>query len=126
MKSATVLRMVVLLLTACFATSLLQAQGLDALRARMEERLPAVNALKDRHVVGETNRGYMEARGGVLNEEQQVISEENTDRRKVYAAIAAQTGASIDDVGRQRAEQIYSIARRGHWVQERSGDWRQK
>ena len=126
MKSAFLIRAVVLLFAVCLGASVLPAQDLDTLRARMEKRLPAINTLKDRHVVGETNRGYLDARGGVSNEEQQVISEENSDRRRVYAAIAAKTGASIDEVGRQRAEQLFALARRGHWVQETSGDWRQK
>ncbi len=126
MKSAPVLRTLLLFVAALFGASLLPAQNLDALKERMEKRLAAVNALKDRHVIGETNRGYLEVRGGVLNAEQQIVSEENSDRQKVYAALAARTGASIDEVGRQRAEQIAAIAKRGHWIQEPSGDWRQK
>jgi uncharacterized protein YdbL (DUF1318 family) len=126
MKSSSLLRLALVLVAALFTTGLLQAQDLAALRARMEKRLSDVNALKNRHVVGENNRGYLEVRGGVLGHEQQIVSEENTDRRKVYAALAAETGAKVDEVGRQRAGQLATLAKRGHWIQEPSGDWRQK
>jgi uncharacterized protein YdbL (DUF1318 family) len=126
MKSSSLLRLALVLVAALFTTGLLQAQDLAALRARMEKRLSDVNALKNRHVVGENNRGYLEVRGGVLGNEQQIVSEENTDRRKVYAALAAETGTKLEEVGRQRATQLAQLAKRGHWIQEQSGDWRQK
>ena len=67
-----------------------------------------------------------EARGSAGGDEQKIIGEENADRRAVYAAIAAQTGTNADAVGRQRAQQIASIARAGHWIQETNGAWKQK
>ena len=126
MKSSLLLRLTLLLITAFFTSSLLRAEDLAAVRGRMEKRLAAVNGLKDRHVVGETNRGYLEVRGGVQAAEEQVVSEENSDRRKVYTALAGQTGSTVEAVGRKRAEQLSGLAKRGHWVQEPSGDWRQK
>ena len=126
MKFPTFFRTAVLLLVGLFATSLIQAQDLATLRDRMEKRLPVVNALKNRHAVGETNRGFLEVRGGVPAEDQQVVSEENSDRRKVYAALAKQTGSTVDEVGRKRAEQVAGLAKRGHWIQSPAGEWRQK
>jgi len=58
--------------------------------------------------------------------DQQVVNDENADRRKVYAALAAQTGASADEVGRKRAAQLTELARSGHWVQTAGGEWRRK
>jgi uncharacterized protein YdbL (DUF1318 family) len=126
MKFPTFFRAAVLVLTGLCALSLLSAQDLSTLRERMEKRLPAVNALKNRQVVGETNRGFLEVRGGVQADDQQVVAEENSDRRKVYAALAKQTGSTVDEVGRKRAEQVAGIARRGHWIQSPAGEWRQK
>jgi uncharacterized protein YdbL (DUF1318 family) len=103
----------------------LQAQD-PALKARIEKRVGSVNALKDKGVAGENNQGYLEARGGASAADQQIISEENSDRRAVYAAIAAKTKASADQVGQKRAAQIASLARKGHWVQDASGAWKQK
>lgn len=126
MISSTLFRSVLLFGAALLAASLGQAQDLGAVRNQMEARLPAINELKQRQAVGETNRGFLEVRGTVSGAEQQVVSDENSDRRKVYAALAKQTGASPDEVGRQRALKIASLAKRGHWVQEPNGDWRQK
>lgn len=126
MISTSLRRAALLLFAALFAASLGQAQDLATLRDQMEKRLPAINALKNRQAVGETNRGLLEVRGTVAGAEQQVVSDENSDRRKVYSALAKQTGASPDEVGRQRALKIASLAKRGHWVQEPNGDWRQK
>jgi len=126
MKSALLFRIVFFLAALGFGTLALRAQDLGAVKSRLEQRLGAVNALKDRGVAGENNRGFLEPRGSASGGDQQVISDENSDRRTVYAAIAAQTGASADVVGRQRAQQIATIAKRGHWVQDPGGEWRQK
>jgi uncharacterized protein YdbL (DUF1318 family) len=127
MKSAHFLRVILLLATMLFGSVVVRAaEDLGAVKARMEQRIAPLNALKDRGAAGENNQGFLEARGSASADDQRVIGEENADRRTVYAAIAAQTGATPDAVGRQRAQQIASIARRGHWVQDPSGAWRQK
>lgn len=103
-----------------------RAQDLGAIRARMEQRLSDVNAIKNKGVAGENNRGYLEARGAPAPADQQVMQAENADRRQVYAAIAAETGSSADEVGRQRAVQLAGLARPGQWVQGADGSWRKK
>lgn len=102
------------------------AENLGAVKARIEQRLGSINALKDKGVAGESNRGYLEARGAAAAAEQQLISQENADRRVVYADIAAKTGATADAVGRQRASQLAGLARPGHWVQDAAGTWKKK
>ena len=104
----------------------LRGQDLGAIRARMEQRLSDVNAVKNKGVAGENNRGYLEARGAPAPGDQQVIQAENADRRQVYAAIAAETGSSADEVGRKRAAQLAELARPGHWVQGADGSWKRK
>lgn len=103
-----------------------RAQDLGAIRARMEQRLSDVNAIKSKGVAGENNRGYLESRGAPAPADQQVMQAENADRRQVYAAIAAETGSSADEVGRQRAVQLAGLARPGQWVQGADGSWRKK
>ena len=127
MKFASLFRLT-LLLGAILAGSvaLRAAEDLGAVRARMEQRIAPINELKSRGVAGENNQGFLEARGGATGADQGVISQENADRRTVYAAIAAQTGATPDAVGKHRAQQIASIALPGHWIQEPNGTWRQK
>ena len=126
MKSLVSFRLLFVLAALVFGGVAVRAQDLNGVKARIEQRIGAVNTLKDRGVAGENNRGYLEVRGGASGPEQQTISDENSDRRVVYAALAAQTGANADGVGRKRAEQIASIAKRGHWIQDPNGDWRQK
>ena len=104
----------------------LRAQDLGVIRARMEQRLADVNAVKGKGAAGENNRGFLEARGSPAPADQQVIQAENADRRQVYAAIAAETGSSADEVGRQRAVQLAGLARPGHWVQGADGSWKKK
>jgi uncharacterized protein YdbL (DUF1318 family) len=108
------------------AAALHASDSLDAVKARMEKRVAAINKFKDRKIVGENNRGFLDVRGEVLGEERGVVSEENSDRQKVYAAIAAQERTTVDNVGRQRAQQLESLAKRGHWVQDEDGRWYQK
>ena len=99
---------------------------LAALRAQMQKRVSAIAALKDRLVVGEDNRGYLDGRGDLSGNETRLISEENVDRQAVYAALALQTRVTAEMVGRKRAEQLVGLAKRGHWIQDSSGAWRQK
>lgn len=126
MKSSVIFRLLFVLTAFGFGTVVVRAQNLDTVKGRMEQRLGTVNELKDRGAAGENNRGFLEARGGASGDDQRVISEENGDRRTVYAAIASQTGSSADAVGRQRAQQIAGLARSGHWIQDSSGAWKQK
>ena len=126
MKALTWLRVVVLAAAFAGATASLPAQDAGAVKARMEQRQGAVDALKDRGIAGENNRGYLEVRGAASAADQKTISDENADRREAYAYIAAQTGSDADAVGRRRAQQIAIASKRGVWVQDPSGEWRQK
>lgn len=126
MKSLVIFRTFLVFAALAFGAVGLRAEDLGAVKARMEQRLGSVDALKERGVAGENNRGFLEARGSASAGDQKVIAEENGDRRTVYADIASRTGASADAVGRQRAQQLASLAKRGVWIQESNGAWRQK
>jgi uncharacterized protein len=126
MKSVLSLRLLLLFVAALFGASLASAQDLDAVKARMAQRQGAIDALKDRHVAGENTRGFLEARGSVAGADEKTISDENADRRTVYAALAAQTKTDADTVGRSRAQQIALRSKRGVWIQQASGEWVQK
>jgi uncharacterized protein len=126
MKPVFMFRLLVLLAILGASAAAMGAEDLNAIRARMEQRVSAIDAMKDRHVVGESNRGFLEPRGNLSGGEQQTVSAENSDRRTVYAAIAAQTGADPDFVGRQRAQRIAAASKRGVWLQSPDGAWYQK
>jgi len=97
------------------------AQGL---KERMAARLPVIDDLKARGIVGENNQGYLEFVGPP--ERAEVVAAENADRREVYAAIARQTGASPEAVGRQRATQIAQKSMPGVRLQKPDGTWHTK
>jgi uncharacterized protein len=126
MNPLTLFRFVLLAVALALGSTVVQAQDLNTIRARMEQRQGSVDSLKERGVVGETNRGFLEARGGASGDDQQVISAENADRRAVYAALAAQTGTDAETVGRARARQIAAHSKAGVWIQDAGGAWRQK
>jgi len=115
-----------LVLSAVFlAAAAAQAEDLSAVKSRIAERLPKLDALKAGGAVGENNRGLVEVRDGG-GEAASVASAENSDREAVYAAIGAKTGASADAVGRARAKKIASDSAAGVWLQHEDGSWYKK
>lgn len=102
------------------------AESAAAIRGRMEQRLPQIDALKAQEVLGENNRGLLEERKSGTAGASTIISDENRDRETVYALLASQTGATPDSVARARAKQIASNSRAGVWVQDESGRWKKK
>lgn len=101
------------------------AQDLNAVKARMEQRLSKLDALKAQGVIGENNHGLVELRGGNA-EAGDVVAGENSDRTAVYAAIAKQTGSSAETVGKARAKQLAASSAAGVWIQRENGEWYKK
>ena len=104
------------------------AQGLAAaedIKEQMKARLPTIVDLKERGIVGENNKGYLEFRSDTKGQED-VVAAENRDRRQVYSAIAAEQGTTEQLVGERRAGQIAQKAAPGQWIQDSSGSWNQK
>lgn len=126
MKSVTLFRFFFLVAALVLGALVVRAEDLNAVRARMEQRVAAVDALKDRGAVGENNRGLLEPRGALSGDEQKTVSDENADRRIVYVEIGKQTGADADAVGRARAQRIAVNSKRGVWLQGADGNWYQK
>lgn len=110
---------------ALLVAATLQAQDLGAVRARMAQRLPQIDALKQQGALGEDNRGYLSVRENQGNAAA-VTAEENRDRGVVYEAIAKQTGSTSDAVGRARAKQIAAGSASGVWLQKEDGSWYRK
>lgn len=111
-------------------TLLLGVFSLDAatkneIVARMKQRLPVIEKLKDAGVVGENNLGFLVVRDNSADTKN-AVDTENNDRKQVYAAIGAQNGTSADLVGKRRALKIADIAKPGQWLQNERGEWYQK
>lgn len=100
-----------------------RAQDLGSLRARMEQRIGQIDALKTQGVIGENNRGFLAVRSG---DDKGVSAAENADRAAVYAAIAQKTGTTSESVGQARAKQIAMGSAKGVWVQAATGEWSKK
>ena len=99
---------------------------LDGLRARMDRRIAALDLLKALEIVGENDRGYLEARGNITPEQEALRSDENADRREIFSELAVQAKESVERVGRLRAQRIAVWALRGAWLQSPDGVWYQK
>lgn len=97
----------------------------EDIKSRMIERLPVINALKNKGIIGENSSGYLEFVQG-NKENQDVVNAENNDRRAVYSDIAKQNGTTIEVVGQQRAAQIGKKAIRGEWLRDSTGKWIKK
>ncbi|MBI2516810.1 MAG: YdbL family protein [Opitutae bacterium] len=119
-------RLFTLCLALCALTVTAFAESGAEIQRRMAQRLPALDALKAKELVGENNRGFVETRAAADAAASTLVSDENRDREQVYALIARETGASADAVGRARAKQIAANSRSGVWVQDERGNWAKK
>jgi len=105
--------------------TLARGEDLNTVRARMEQRITQLDALKTSGAIGENNRGMIEVRDGG-GDAAGVTSAENLDRQIVYAELARRTDSTSEQVGRARARQIANGSASGVWLQDESGRWYQK
>jgi len=97
----------------------------DDIKQRMIDRKPTIDKMKEKGVIGENNKGYLEFVGNA-RESEDVINAENADRRTVYQAIAKKNNESIEVVQKGRAVQIAERAKAGEWLQDENGKWHKK
>lgn len=116
---------VLLSVTVIFIAGVLAFAGSEEIKARMKARLPVIEMLKDKGIIGENNQGYLEFIGSDRSESD-VVNAENADRKKVYSAIAKHQGVTVELVGKRRAIQIAQRAKPGQWLQKENGQWYQK
>jgi len=100
------------------------AYSADSIKQRMIDRLPVINDLKNRGIIGENNLGFLEFVGN-QKEKADVVAAENMDRKSVYEAIAKNQGTTVIVVGQHRAVQIAGKAKSGEWLQDANGKWYQ-
>jgi len=100
-----------------------QAEDAGTINRRMVDRIPAIDALKERKVVGESNRGFLEVRGSATADDEKMVTEENRDRSVVYELIAKQQSTSPEAVGTARARQIAERSKAGLLLQAPDGSW---
>jgi len=100
--------------------------GADDIKARMDSRLPIIVELTTKGIIGENNKGFLEFVPNAPREKADVIESENSDRLKIYNAIAKKEGIPVQDVGKLRAKLIAQKAKPGEWLQDESGKWYRK
>ena len=98
-------------------------------------RVAELGRYKASGVLGENNQALVEIRdleSLPLRERarvQQVVREENEDRRRMFREIAAATDADLSQLGRIQstyAETLRANAARGEWIQLPDGRWQRK
>ena len=120
-----IIRILTLLAVLGLGSVVVRADSAADLKHRMSQRLPEIDALKAKQVLGENNRGLIEVRQAAPGADS-IVSEENRDREAVYALIAQKEGTAVDTVGRARAKQIAANSSSGVWLQDESGKWYKK
>jgi uncharacterized protein YdbL (DUF1318 family) len=103
----------------------LNAATAEEIKARMRQREPAIEQLKDAGVVGENNLGFLEVRDNSADTKN-AVDTENKDRKAVYEVIARKIGTSAEQVGKRRAAKIVELGKSQQWFQDASGKWYQK
>lgn len=107
-------------------TGTAQAADKKELQQRFESRFPQLQSAKSAGQIGETSEGLVEAvKGGLDGNLQKLVSEENSDRRALYALIAKETDATPEVVAQRAAARNFDRARAGEWL-KRGGKWEQK
>lgn len=117
---------IIIMICLCgFLTNATAFASSEDIKQRMKDRLPAIVSLKNKGIIGEDNRGFLQFIGS-KKESQEIVTAENDDRKMVYEAIAAQEGSTAEAVGIRRALQISEIAGPGDWLQDSAGKWYKK
>lgn len=96
----------------------------EDIASRMEARLPVIDALKAKGIIGENNNGYLAFIGPRTRTD--VVNAENADRAALFERIATQQGTTPDLVGRRFALKFRNLTRAGEWYQDDAGNWRKK
>ncbi len=96
------------------------------LRERRRARREQIAAWKSAKIIGESNKGLLEARtadGALPPAVKPVVDAENADRRTVFAAIAKKENITAEAVAQRMAGRMEDRAPSGSWIQDSEGNW---
>jgi hypothetical protein len=122
--------MINVLLVASIALSALPAAAGPSeaeLKKKFEARYPEIRQLKQKGIVGETSDGYLDfvSDGKKDDKAADLVSEENDDRKALYALIAEKEKTEPRLVAERNAKRNFERAREGEYLRE-DGKWRKK
>ncbi len=97
----------------------------EGIKQRMKQRLPEIAKLKKNGIVGENNRGYI---GFVTSarDQEQLIADENKDRKRIYSHFAKQQKTTVDVVEKIQARRKAEKTKPGQYYQKKGGEWTKK
>lgn len=98
-----------------------------AMRERFRAREPLITELKAKGAVGEAQNGFLATVNGELDADaKKLMNEENADRGKLFAAIAAKQGTTSDLVAKRRVSRNAERAKPGDYIMDADGKWTRK
>jgi len=108
-----------------------QSPEVAAAIERRKDRKSVIDEYLSRGYIGENRNALLEViaksipadlKGNV----QSAISQENSDRKIIYAAIAEKNGAELSETAKIFFDDDYKRASAGYWFQDSNGGWNQK
>lgn len=122
--------MIFSLLAACVALLLpavVHADEMSDLQAKFKSRFAKLSELRDSGAVGETWDGWVEVvKGGGEKAVAEIVSAENTDRKSLYALLAAKQKTTPELVGERNGLRIFKAAAADHLLKPKGGTWTAK
>jgi uncharacterized protein len=101
------------------------AATLEELQERFKQRYPRLVELKEAGTIGETWQGYVEFVDKTDPGAQDIVQQENSDRRELYRILAEREKTTPDVVAQRNAQRNFQQARSGEYLKHRDG-WKQK
>ncbi len=95
-------------------------------RERRCSRRDQIKAWKSAQLIGENNKGLLEARtadGSLSDSVKKVVDAENADRRLVFQAIAGKQNIPVESVAQRMGARMAERSAEGTWVQDGAGKW---
>ena len=121
--------MLAILLVFLSSFAVVAQEPMEDIQARMKKRFKALQDLKIKGKIGETQKGWIEA----VHEEnakdlviKKIIEAENGDREKLYKIIAKRTDTTPKTVGEQNALRIFKKAKPDALFKGKDDKWRPK
>lgn len=90
-------------------------------RERRRSRRDQIKAWKSAQLIGENNKGLLEARtadGSLSDSVKKVVDAENADRRLVFQAIAGKQNIPVESVAQRMGARMAERSAEGTWVQD--------
>jgi uncharacterized protein YdbL (DUF1318 family) len=99
---------------------------IDALQKEFKARYPELRELKDKGVIGETSNGFVAFVKSEDAGSADVMNAENSDRTRLYQLVAEKEKTTPEKVAERNARRNFREARKGDYLRDKNGNWRQQ